>query len=459
MQSRRGPGSFSSAYPAFNDLHQADSLTSSSIKTRSHPRRWRIAWLLGLGVLVNYFDRVNLSVSHAALITSFGISNIAFGYLSGAYNWTYALCQLPVGVLLDRFGVRRVGRVSTALWSVASFAAALTPSLPGFFAARLLLGVGEAPTFPANAKAIGLWFPPQERSFATSIFDAAAKFASAIGVPILGVLLLKVGWRWSFAATGLISLLFFVLFSRVYRDPIDDPELSTEERHHILATPEIERDLTSPDPPPASLRYLLRQRKVLGLALGFGSYNYVFYLLLTWLPSYLSSALGIDLLHSFLYTGVPWLFATVTDLVAGWGSDHLIQRGWNPSRVRKMILVTGTAFGLGILGAAHAHTAPRALLWISISIGGLAAAAPIGWSIPSMIAPRGSVGSVGGIINLSNQISGIAAPIVTGYLVAATHSYAWAFGVSAIYLLIGISGYLFLLGKIEPLPPEAAIAQ
>jgi len=144
-------------------------------------RRWRIAWLLGLGVLVNYFDRVNLAVSHAALYTTFGISTVTFGYLSGAYNWTYALCQLPVGVLLDKFGIRRVGRVSIFLWSIASFAAAITPGLGGFFAARLLLGVGEAPTFPANAKAVGYWFPQGERSFATSIFDSAAKFASAIG--------------------------------------------------------------------------------------------------------------------------------------------------------------------------------------------------------------------------------------------------------------------------------------
>jgi ACS family D-galactonate transporter-like MFS transporter len=318
-----------------------------------------------------------------------------------------------------------------------------------------LLGIGEAPTFPANAKAIGLWFPSRERGFATSVFDAAAKFASAIGVPVLGILLLKVGWRWSFAATGLVSLAFFALFSRLYRDPADDPHLTAAERLHM--TDHVTSNET-PEPPPASLRYLLRQRKVLGLALGFGSYNYVFYLLLTWLPSYLSSALGIDLLHSFLYTGVPWLFATVTDLAAGLLSDRLIQRGWNPSRVRKSILVTGTAFGLGILGAAHAHTAPVALLWISISIGGLAAAAPIGWSIPSMIAPRGSVGSVSGIVNLSNQISGIAAPIVTGYLVSATHSYAWAFGVSAIYLLIGIAGYIFMLGKIDQLPPDPARA-
>jgi MFS family permease len=118
--------------------------------------------LLGLGVLVNYFDRVNLSVSHASLYAAFGISNIAFGYLSGAYNWTYMLCQLPIGVLLDKFGVRRIGRISTFIWSIASFGAAVSSSLGGLFAARFVLGVGEAPTFPANAKAIGYWFPPKE---------------------------------------------------------------------------------------------------------------------------------------------------------------------------------------------------------------------------------------------------------------------------------------------------------
>jgi len=435
-------------------------LTASALSTdeiQVPRRRWRIAWLLGFGVLVNYFDRVNLSVSHTALVTTFGISTITFGYLSGAYNWTYAMCQLPIGVILDKFGIKRVGRIGTLLWSLASFAAAITPSLRGFFAARLVLGVGEAPTFPSNAKAVGYWFPPKERSFATSIFDSAAKFASAIGVPIIGVLLLRVGWRWSFAITGIISLFYFLLFWVIYRDPQDDPGLSKIERAYIAGPVDttLAEDRQAEQ---SSLGFLLRQKKVLGLALGFGSYNYVFYLLLTWLPSYLSSALHIDLLHSFLYTGVPWLVATATDLIiGGWLVDALIQRGWNANLVRKIVLIGGTALGLGILGAAHAHTATKALVWISISIGGLSAAAPVGWSIPSLIAARNSVGKVGGILNFSNQISGIAAPILTGYLVAARHSYAWAFGVSAIYLVIGIAGYIFMLGKIEPMPQESPL--
>jgi MFS transporter, ACS family, D-galactonate transporter len=417
-------------------------------------RRWRIAWLLGLGVLVNYFDRVNLSVSEAALYTSFGISSVTFGYLSGAYNWTYALCQIPIGVILDKFGIRRVGRISIFLWGIASFAASITPTLGGLFGARLLLGIGEAPTFPANAKAVGRWFPSHERSFATALFDSAAKFSSAIGVPLIGMLLLKVGWRWSFAATGLISILYLLLFSRVYRDPQDDPELTAKERAYIdqsAVMPASSAGEISENPAPIGV--LLRQKKVIAMILGFGSYNYVFYLLLTWLPRYLSTALHMDLMHSFLYTGVPWLVATFTDLcIGGLLADHLIQRGWNASHVRKTILIGGTICGLGLVGAANPHSATSALLWISLAIGGLSAASPIGWSIPSLITPRNSVGSVGGIINFSNQVSGIAAPIVTGYIVQSLHSFAWAFGVAAIYLVVGISAYLLLLGRIEQMP-------
>jgi ACS family D-galactonate transporter-like MFS transporter len=408
-------------------------------------RRWVIACVLGLGVLINYFDRVNISVSQEALHTAFGITAVQFGYLLSAYSWTYAALQLPCGVLLDRFGVKLVGRISTVLWSVASFSAAAATGVGSFFVARLVLGVGEAPTFPANAKAI-------ERSLATAIFDAAAKFGPAAGVPLIGLLLIHFGWRWSFAATGILSFLYFVLFYWLYRNPSEDKSLTTAEHEFILqggAQTEGRGKISQS----ASLDYLLRQRKVQGLVLGFAAYNYTFYLLLTWLPSYLSSALHVNLLHSVLYSSVPWLFATFTDLlIGGWLVNALIHRGRDASLVRQIVLVGGTAFGLGILGAAHAHTPTSALFWISVSIGGLSAAAPVGWSIPSLIAPEGSVGTLGGILNFGNQLSAIVAPIVTGYVVAATHEFAWAFVVATTFLLAGIAGYLFWLGRIEPIP-------
>ncbi len=420
-------------------------------------RRWRIAFLLAFGVLVNFFDRINLSVSRDALHDSFGLSLVAFGYLSSAFSWTYALMQMPAGLLLDRLGVRRIGRTSALLWSVSSFAAALAPGLSWFFGARLLLGVSESPTFPANAKALGYWFTREERGLATAITDAAAKFSSAIGVPLIGLLLFYFGWRWSFAATGFMSFLYFALFYMIYRNPSEDKGLSASELQFIRsggAQPEDRAKAAKG----ASLGYLLRQRKVYGLALGWGAYNYTFFLLLTWLPSYLSVSLHMDLFHSVFYTSVPWLFATFTDLlVGGWLVDSLIQRGWDANRVRQSVMVVGMSFGLAIFGAASAHSSAAALVWISLALGGLAAAAPVAWTVPSLIAPRESVGTLGGAVNFCGQIAAISAPIVTGYIVSGTHSFAVAFVTATVILLLGIVGYIFLLGRIEPIPEPGRI--
>ncbi len=177
--------------------------------------------------------------------------------------------------------------------------------------------------------------------------------------------------------------------------------------------------------------------------------------MLYWLPSYFSFALHIDLLHSFADTSVPWLVATFADfVVGGWLVDVLIQRGRNSSTVRRFVLIGGMTCGLGILGASAAHSAAQALVGISLSIGGLSAASAVAWSVPSLIAVRKDVGKVGGIINFAGQVSGITASILTGYLVSALHSYAWAFGVAAAYLTIGIFGYVFLLGKVELPRPD-----
>ncbi len=371
-------------------------------------RRWAIACLLGIGVLVNYFDRMNLSVSQEALHHEFGISTQMFGILQSAFNWTYAGLQLPMGAMLDRFGVRALGIAGTLLWSIASFGSAASPGLRSFFASRLLLGVGEAPTFPSNAKAIGYWFPRSERSLATALFDGAAKLGPAIGVLLVGGLTMQFGWRVSFAVTGVISLLFFVAFALFYRDPDKDPHLTAEERDFMLAGgahPVESRRQT----PGASIAYLIRRKKVLGLVIGFFAYNYVFYLMLYWLPSYFRSL--VDEKHALIYTSVVWLIATASDLlVGGLLVDELVKHGRTPTVVRQSVLIGGTALGLCIVGAQYTHDPMVAMVWITIAVSGLAAAAPVGWSIPALIAPRNSVGRVGGILNTGNQMAGIVSP-------------------------------------------------
>ena len=426
--------------------------TSPALRTS---RRWRIAVLLGIGVLVNIFDRVNLSVAVVPMQQEFRLSTVAVGYLLSTYAWTYLLLQIPAGTVIDRFGVRRVISVGTFFWSVASFLTSVARGFAGLAASRLLLGIAESPTFPANAKAISLWFPPEQRGLATALFDSAAKLAPAVGIPLVALIAHLWGWRASFVLTGVLSFGYFILFWRTYRDPTDDPHLSPTEREQISAGGGYELPLNSPGG--ASISFLLKRKKVWGVALGMLAYNYNFYLLLTWLPGYLNATMGLDVLHSGLYTAVPWLAGTASDLiVGGWLVDHLIRRGHDPTMIRQSVLVGGMLAALAIIGAARTTDLTAATVWISVAVSGLSVVGPVVWSIPGLIAPPGSTGRVGGIMNFAGNIPAVAAPIITGYLVGNSKSFERAFLVAAALLVAGILSYIFLLGKIETIPVPAA---
>ena len=400
-------------------------------------KRRAIAILLGAGVLVNYLDRVNLSVAHDALQRTFGISDIVFGYLLGSYSWTYAAMQLPSGTLLDRFGVRRVMLVAILLWALASGLATIAPTIALLFAARYLLGIGEAPAFPANAKAIGLWFPAQERGVPTATFDAAAKLSIGIGTPILGLILLRYGLRANFATTAVLSLLYAGLFAWIYRDPAPGEAVASEAADELAAGK-------------VGLASLLGQPKIWGAALGAGACNYCFYLLLTWLPFYLQRGLKMTPRSAVLWSAVPWLFASAAGFgIGGMLVDHLLRRGKDADLVRRTVLAGGAALGLLIFAPAYLQDARAVLVCLTLALCGISMQSPVAWTLPSLLAPPGGIGRTGSIINLSGQIAAITAPIVTGYLSARTHSFGASFFVAGVIVLLGIASYLFLLGGIE----------
>jgi ACS family D-galactonate transporter-like MFS transporter len=423
-----------------------------AIATSIPRRRWVIGVLLGVGVLVNYIDRINLSVAAPQLQAEFHLDASQMGLLFSAFFWSYAMLQIPAGMVLDRFGVKRVGRWGSFLWAVASTVIAFTSGFGGIFAARVILGVAEAPGFPASSKATGYWFPRRERSVATAIFDAAAKFSNVIGVPLVAVAVVSFGWRWGFGITAALSLAYFFAFFFIYRDPSDDAKLSAAEHAYILeggATPEGPSETGAG----AMLGYLLRNRKVWGLTIGFAAYGYSFYLFLTWLPGYLVQTMHMSILQSAGYAAIPWIAATISDLVVGgWLVDHLIAQGHDETKIRKAVLVVGMLFGLAVFGATMTTDPRWAILWISIALSGLAASAPVGWSIPSLIAPRGGTATIGGVMNFVNNMMGVLAPLVTGAIVGATQSFANAFLVAGAVLLIGIVSYVVVLGRIEPIP-------
>jgi MFS family permease len=246
--------------------------------------------------------------------------------------------------------------------------------------------------------------------------------------------------------------LFRALFARIYRNPVDDPHLSAAERAYIQSGDKTPSKIGASSA--YALGHLLRQRKILGATIGFATYNYSFYLLLTWLPSYAVAGLHLTLAHAVLAASVPWFFAGIIDIfVGGWLVDALIRKGHDAARVRGKVLLLGMICGLGVAGPAFTHHPVPALLSLCVGLGGLSAAAPVGWTLPGILVPTSSTGRVGGIMNFGSQLSAILAPVITGYLASWTHTFAAAFALAAFLLLLGTISYAFLLGKIEQIRP------
>jgi MFS family permease len=415
-------------------------------------RRWGIAVLLGASVLINYFDRLGLSVAAPQLRIELHLDPLTLGFLFSAFNWSYAILQIPSGMILDRFGVTWVGRIGILLWSAASAITAMAGGYAGIFVARLLLGAAEAPSFPLNSKAVGLWFPRAERSTATSMFDGMAKFSQVVGVPLIALAVVFSGWRGAFWMTSLLSLLFLVVFWVRYRDPSADTSLQPAEREHIRAGGAAPEGRSEGGTLPM-LGYLLTRRKIWGLTLGFACYGYSNSLFATWLPTYFVQTMDVGILKSASFTVVPWLFATAAQfLFGGLMIDWLIQRGGDETRVRRTTIIICFLAGLTVIGAAFTTHPFWALVWITISVSALTTASTIGWSFPSLVAPRGGGGMAGSIMNTANSLMGTISPVVTGYIVGVTGSFSYAFLVAAAVLLAGILFYGLMMGRIEPVP-------
>jgi MFS transporter, ACS family, D-galactonate transporter len=414
--------------------------------------RWQIGGLLGAGMFVNYIDRVNLSVATPAIMADFGISAAQMGVVASAFLWTYAMLQMPIGTIIDRIGVPWVNRVGVFCWAVASFASAAAGGLGMLIAARLLLGIGEAPTVPAGWKAIGQWFPKQERGTATAIFDGCAKISNVIGIPVMAYLVSAFSWHAAFLFTGVLSVVYLVAWWLLYRSPsaaVQAGKMSAEE-HAYLKAGDAEDEVSTGAGSLRGVGYLLRRRKTWGLALGYASYTYAYYVLLTWLPGYLKQEFGVNLLQGGLYSMIPWLVAVIAQfLIAGLLMDRWVARTGQVTRVRRIVLVVSMLAALAVTGAAYVDTIGAAIVFISIGAAGLAVSVPAGSSIVSLIAPEGFTGTLGGIVNFVANLIGIAAPIVTGMVVDKTGSFAGAFLVTGVVLLAGILCYTVVLGRMD----------
>jgi ACS family D-galactonate transporter-like MFS transporter len=419
--------------------------------------RYRILALAFLGLSLNYLDRANLSVALPFITEDLHLqlSNAEKGLILVAFFWAYDGAMLAAGWFTDKVGARRAFTFAALWWSIVT---ALTPLARGFgslFAMRFALGVGEAPAYPAATKASSRWFPQHERAFSTAVIDSGSRVGTVLALPVVTSLIALVSWHFSFFVLGVLGLALAAVWYWYYRDPMQHKHANDAEREYI-AVGGGRLDETD-DENAAHVRWidLFRYRTVQGMMLGFFCLNFVIYFFLTWFPTYLKEARGLDLLQLGTLGTLPGITAIVGGWVAGLVADRLIKRGANVTKVRKTVMVGGLLGGAAIVFAAPAPSVYVALLFLAVSYASLAIAATGIWSLPGDIAPSSRhVASIGGIQNFASNIAGIISPFVFGLLLDIYNgSYLPAFLLAAIVAVVGALTYAFIVGKAEPLPP------
>jgi D-galactonate transporter len=411
--------------------------------------RWTIVLMAFLGTTINYIDRANLGVALPALKKEFGLSPETSGLILGAFFWTYAAFQLPSGWFVDKVGPRIAYTVAVVWWSIFTAATAIARGFTSLFGFRLLLGVGEAPAYPTNAKAVSEWFPKSERAFATSIYDSGARAGTVAALPLCTWIIKDYGWRTSFIVTGIVGVLWSAIWYAIYRHPSEHPRVSDTERAYILAGQAAQPAVRGPKVP---WRSLFRYRTIWGMMLGFFCLNFVIYFFVTWFPTYLRDGRGFTAVKTGLYGMIPGLFAMVAGYTGGKTSDFLVRRGFSLTKARKIPIVLGMAIASSIGLAVVVPSAMGAVALLALSYGGLCFAAASIWSLPADVAPTPQhVASIGGIQNFASNTAGILITYLIGKLLAKTGGFVAPLMMAGGFAILGALSYLFIVPEITPL--------
>ena len=147
----------------------AQPFASATATSRGTKVRLLILVLITLATVLNYLDRAVLGVAAPTMTKELGISPATMGVIFSAFSWTYALAQVPGGMMLDKLGTRLTYGLSLGFWSLFTLLHGFAQNVATLLTFRLGLGVAEAPCFPANSRVLSTWFPQQERARANSV--------------------------------------------------------------------------------------------------------------------------------------------------------------------------------------------------------------------------------------------------------------------------------------------------
>jgi len=418
------------------------------MNTRPTRARLLILVLLFIGTLLNYLDRTVLSVAAPPMREELGLDAAVMGVVFSAFSWTYALAQIPGGVLIDRIGVRLAYFLSVSLWSAFTLLQGFTTGLASLLGYRLGLGIAEAPAYPCNSRVLNTWFPQSERARATGVYSVGQYAGLAFLSPLMFWIVATLGWRVLFIGAGVAGLLFAVVWWMAYRDPSQSRRINQAELDYLAAGGAI----AAPAEPIAfswaNIRFLLRQRQVLGASIGQFTSNSTLVFFLTWFPTYLATERHMGWIKVGFFAVMPYIAAACGVLTGGALSDLLLKRSGSANVARKLPIVAGLLLASTIVTANFVDNDVLVIAVMSVAFFGQGMC-NLGWTLISDVAPRELIGLTAGVFNLCANVAGVLTPLVIGFIVAWTGSFYWALAYIATLAALGVLSYVFVVGDVK----------
>jgi ACS family glucarate transporter-like MFS transporter len=443
------------------NVEQAQAIgTPVATKLATHSR-WIILAILFAVTTINYADRATISIAGPEIKKALGLSPVQMGYVFSAFAWSYVLAQLPGGWLLDRFGSKITYFFSIFLWSLFTmFTGAVGFATGGaavamLFLLRFAVGAAEAPSFPGNSRITSAWFPTHERGLASAIFNSAQYFATVLFAPIMGWLVHSYGWQSVFYVMGALGMAMSFIWLKTIYGPKDHPTISAGELAFLQeggALVDIDGAKRSAQPSQvntlACIKELLGNRMLLGVYIGQYCITTLTYFFLTWFPVYLVQERGMTILKAGFVASLPAIAGFLGGIVGGWLSDRLSKAGHSLSVARKLPIVIGMLLSTSMIACNYIQTDMLVVAVMSLAFFGKGVGA-LGWAVVADTSPKEAGGLSGALFNTFGNTAGITTPIVIGYIVQGTGSFAGALVYVGANAAMAIVCYLFIVGDIK----------
>lgn len=422
--------------------------------------RWIIISLIFLATLINYIDRLTISVLAPKIMERLDLSNTEFGGIATWFLLAYTVSQSLSGRLYDKIGVKKGFSLSITVWSLAGMATAFASGLRSLSICRFVLGLGEAGNWPGAAKTVSEWFPAKQRALGMAIFNSGAAIGSVVAPPVIvGLYHYFNDWHQVFLVTGALGFVWLAVWLWAYDSP-ENHRWITKEEYDLIKSDDkaraevgevaIEDDTGTALAQPRQLGWLelLTYRQTWAIILARALVDPIWWLYITWLPLFLSQVHGFDLKQIGLFAWVPYVAADAGSLFGGWLSGYLIGRGWSVNSARKAVIVFAACLMPAGILAAFTGDAMTALGLIAVVLFGFQVWINNVQTLPSDFYASNAVGSVAGMGGTGAGIGSMIFIFTTGVVVDA-YSYAPILITAGLLAPIGTAVLFLVGGKIE----------